>query len=920
MLRSAVLLSALLLAAPFLASAQAPQETGPRLPKGALRITSVEGVTEYRLANGLRILLIPDRSIDTITVNVTYVVGSRHEGYGETGMAHLLEHLMFRGTPRFANIKAEFQQRGARYNGSTSFDRTNYYETFPASEKTLDYVLDAEADRMVNASIAKKDLDAEMTVVRNEFESGENSAFNVLRERVAASAFLWHNYGKAIIGARSDIENVPIERLQAFYRRYYQPDNAVLLVSGNFNESTALKLAQNHFCKISKSPRAQRETYTVEPTQDGERTVTLRRAGDVQIVSAFYHMPPGSHPEYAAVDVLIALLSHVPSGRLHKALVEPGIASSTFGSESQQREAGFAYLGASVRQGASLDAARDALLKVLEGFAANPVTEDEVERARTRLVNDIELMIADSRQLTSVLSECVGMGDWRLLFVHRDRLKQLRAADVQATATRYLKPANRTLGMFIPTKAPDRAEIPPTPDLAAMLKDYRGAGTIAQGEGFNPTPAGIEARVIRRTLSGGMQLALLPKKTRGATVIAQLALQWGDEQSKMNRSAACNITSSMLLRGTQKNTREQLRNRFDRLKSRVGVGGEGGTAETVRENLPETLQLMAEVLRQPSFPQDELEQLRRSSLTSIDSQRSDPSALAGLALSRHLNPYPPGHWLYTTTLDERSAQLKALSLEDVRKCYGDFYGASDSQLSVVGDFDPEAIAKLAQELFGDWKSPRAYARIRQRYAEVPAVNNAIDTPDKANAVLRAGMLLKLRDDNPDYPALLLGNYLLGGSSDSRLVRRIREKEGLSYSVGSFLSADSFYERGSFGVFAIYAPQNRAKVEAAVDEELRKALAQGFSTEELESGKQGLLQARQLARSNDDQLAGRLATYLTLGRTFAWDEQLEARIAALTPAAVGDALRRYLDPARLSIVKAGDFSSVAANPPGPSRAN
>jgi len=910
--------SALLLLLPALASGQPAPEWAP--PKGVTRVTTVEGITEYRLGNGLKVLLIPDRSIDTVTVNVTYLVGSRHEGYGETGMAHLLEHLMFRGTKRFPNIKGDFLQHGARYNGSTSFDRTNYFETFPANEANLDFVLDVEADRMVHSFIAKKDLDAEMTVVRNEFEAGENSSFNVLRERVAASAYLWHNYGNAIIGARSDIENVPIERLQGFYRHYYQPDNAVLLISGKFDDVVALKLVQKRFGGIPKPARALRRTYTVEPTQDGERTVTLRRAGDVQLVSALYHVPPGAHPEYAAVDTLVALVNHVPSGRLHKALVETGLASSVFGTERQQREAGFAYFGASVRQGASLEAARDALLGVLEGIARNPVTEDEVQHARTRLVNEIELALADSRELTSVLSEFAGVGDWRLLFLHRDRLKQVSAADVQAVATRYLKPANRTLGMFIPTQSPGRAEIPPAPDVAALLKDYRGSGAVAQGEGFDPTPQNIEARIIRRTLPGGMKLALLPKKTRGATVVSRLSLQWGDEQSKMNRNTACSIASAMLLRGTRKNTREQLRNQFDRLKASVGVGGEGGPIETVRENLPATLRLVAEVLRQPSFPRNEFEQLRSTALTSIDGERSDPSALAALALARHLNAYPPEHWLYTATLDERSARLKALALDEVSKCHADFYGASDSELAVVGDFDPEEITRLAAELFGDWKSPRPYARIALRYTDVPPIDRSISTPDKANAVLRAGMLLKLRDDDPEYPALLLGNYLLGGSSDSRLARRIREKEGLSYSVGSFLSADSFDERGSFGVFAIYAPQNRARVEAATGEEIRRALAEGFDAAEVEAAKKGLLQARQLARSNDENLAARLASYLVLGRTFVWDMDLERRIAALTPREIVEAMRRHLDPARLSVVKAGDFTSIAAGQPAPAASN
>jgi zinc protease len=911
----------ILLAFALLFPALAPAESaGPALPAGVSRGVSIEGVTEYRLANGLRILLIPDPSIDTMTYNVTYLVGSRQEGYGETGMAHLLEHLMFRGTKRVPNIKAGYQQRGVRYNGSTSFDRTNYFGTFPASEATLSYVLDAEADRMVNAPIARTALDAEMTVVRNEFESGENSPASVLRERMAASAYLWHGYGRAIIGARSDIENVPIERLRAFYRTYYQPDNAVLLISGKIDEGKTLALARKSFGAIPKPSRKLIGTYTVEPTQDGERTVTLRRAGNIQIVSSLYHIPSGPDVEYPSIDVLVALLNNVPGGRLHKALVETGLASSIFGTERQQREAGFAYFGASLRQDASLQAARDALLGVLESFASKPATDEEVDLARRRLLNDIELTLADSRELTMALSECSGMGDWRVLFLYRDRLKKVTAADVQAAALHYLKPSNRTLGTFIPTAAPDRAEIPPVPDLAAALKDYKGSATVAQGENFNPTPANLEARVIRTTLPGGMRLALLPKKTRGGTVVAQLALQWGDAASKENRAAACTVTSGMLLRGTRNNTREQLRNRFDKLNASVGVDGDGGSVETVRESLPEALRLMAEVLRQPSFPSEEFEQLRRSSLTGIDTQRSDPSALAGLALSRHLNPYPPSHWLYTTSLDERSARLKGLTLEEVKRCYQDFYGASDSELVVVGDFDPEKIKALAEELFGDWKSPRPYVRIAPLVADVPPVNDLIETPDKANAVLRAGVLLKLRDDDPDYPALLLGNYILGGSSDSRLVRRIREKEGLSYSVGSFVSADSFFARGAFGVSAIYAPQNRARVEAALNEELRKALSEGFSAQEIEAGKKGFLQARQLARSNDASVAARLASYLVLGRTFAWDEELERRVAALTPQDVLDAMRRRIDPAKLSIVKAGDFASIASGRPAPSRAN
>ena len=883
----------------------------PAMPPGMAKVAAVEGVTEYRLENGLRVLLIPDASVDTITVNMTYLVGSRNEGYGESGMAHLLEHLLFRGTPNHPNIKLEFMKHGARFNGTTSFDRTNYFETFPASEANLDWALDLEAERMLKSFVSREDLDAEMTVVRNEFESGENSPFGVLRERVVATAYLWHNYGRPIIGARSDIENVPAERLQAFYRNYYQPDNAVLIVSGKFDEGSALARVAKHFAGLPKPSRKLQATYTVEPNQDGERTVTLRRAGNVQLVSALYHVPPGTHPDYAAIDVLVALIAHVPTGRLHKALVEPGRASFVFGNESQQREPGYAYFGASVREGQPLDAAREVLLETLEDFARKPVTEEEVERARTRLLNDIEKIIAKSSSLAMVLSETVAMGDWRLLFLHRDRLRQLRAADVQRVALAYFKPANRTLGVFVPTVKPDRAEIPAVPDVAAMLKDYRGEGAIAQGEFFDPTPENIEARVIRRMLPGGMKLALLPKKTRGNTVIAQFGLRWGDEASKLGRNTACGIASSMLMSGTRKKTRAQIANEFTRLKTHAGVSGEGGSIETDRENLPQALRLTAEVLRQPAFPEAEFEQLRRAALTSIDIQRNDPGSLAGLDLTRHLNPYPADHWNYSATLDERASRLKALTLEDVKRCYGDFFGASDSELAVVGDFDPDQIVRLATELFGDWKSPLGYARIPARYVDARPIDRNIATPDKANATLRAGMNLRLRDDSKDFPALVLGNYILGGSADSRLNRRVREREGLSYSVGSYLSASSFDEKGEFGIYAIYAPQNRRRIEAALHEELRRALSEGFSTEEVEVAKKGLLQARQVARTQDAAVAGRLMSYLVLERTFAWDTALEKRIASLSAKEVSEAMRRHLDPGKLSFVKAGDFERVAA---------
>jgi zinc protease len=870
------------------------------------KVTEVEGVSEYRLDNGLRVLLVPDPSADTVTVHITYLVGSRHESYGEKGMAHLLEHMLFKGSTHYPDVKQEFARRGARWNGTTSFDRTNYFETLPASGDNLDWALAMEADRMVNAFVRKADLDSEMTVVRNEFEMGENSPGSVLLQRMQHLAFAWHNYGDSVIGARSDIEDVPIERLRAFYRAWYQPDNALLILGGRIDPRRALALVTKHFDPLPRPARALPALYTVEPTQDGEREVTLRRSGDTPIVAALYRTPAGSHPEFPAIEVLVELMRAAPQGRLHRALVQKGLASGIWGFERALHDPGYVAFGASLAKDGSLGAARTALLDTLDGVRREPVRAEEVERARTKLLNEMDKARLDGRELVSALSEFQALGDWRLYYLYRDRLRAVTVADVQRAAETYFKTDNRVLGEFVPTAHPQRAQIPPTPDVEAALAGYVGGAAIAAGEAFDPSPQNIEARLQRATLANGVRVALLPKRTRGATVTAKLDLHWGDEASTRGRSTACSLAGDMLIRGTTKHSRAELRDAFERLKATVSVSASGATLETQREHLAEALRLVAEVLRAPAFPPAEFDELKRSALTHAEAQRSDPSAIASEKLQRYLQPYPVGHWLYTQTLEERIAALRATTLEDARACYRDLVGGTGADFVAVGDFDPARVAALAAELFGDWKNPSPYARIAKRLVEKPAHESEFITPDKANAVLRAGVDLPMRDDDPDFPAMILANYLLGGSSTARLPARVREKEGLSYSTYTWFSASPLDAAAHFRVASIFAPQNKTRVERAIREELARARRDGFGDDEVAAAKKGLLDARYLARTQDDALAERLTRYLFLERTLAWDIDFERRIAALTPAEVRDALRRHLELERLAVTKAGDF--------------
>jgi zinc protease len=912
-------------------AAQQPGAPAARRAGGAaapVRVTSVEGITEYRLGNGLRVLLFPDASKPTATVNITYMVGSRHEGYGETGMAHLLEHLLFKGTPKHPNIPQELTEHGSRPNGTTWFDRTNYFETVPATDANLEWALDLEADRMVNSFVAKKDLTSEMTVVRNEFEMGENSPFNVLLERVLSTAYLWHNYGNSTIGARADLENVPIERLQAFYRRYYQPDNALLVVAGKFDEAKTLKLIQDKFGRIPKPARSLERgnllfaTYTAEPTQDGERSVTLRRVGDVQAAGVAYHVPAGSHEDFAAVDVLTRVLGDVPGGRLHKRLVEAKRASRAGAFSFQLKEPGVLLGFAEVRQEQSLDTARTLLVATIDSAAATPPSAEEVDRAKTAILSQIDLLLNNSEQVGLTLSEWQAMGDWRLLFLHRDRVRKVTPADVQRVASAYLKPSNRTLGLFVPTAKPDRAEIPPPPDVAALVKNYKGDAAVAAGEAFDPAPANIDKRTTTSTLPNGMRLSVLPKKTRGGVVNAALVLRYGTEQTLSNRGAVPNLAASMLDRGTQRRTRQQMKDTLDKLKARVNVGGGGNntvvTVQTTRENFPATLRLVAEMVRTPAFDAKEFEQLRQETLASLEQGKSEPQQLAVVAYNRRMNPYPKGHPLYVSTIDEDVVDVKGAALDAVKKFHADFYGASHADLAVVGDVDTAAVSKLAGQLFGSWTSAQPFARQPYKYIDVDSATVGIETPDKANAMFLAGLNVKMKDDDPDYPAVALGNYILGGGFlNSRLATRIRQKEGISYGVGSQLQVRSLDQSGNWTTFAIYAPENAQRLEAAFREEVTRMLKEGFTADEVAKAKDGWLQQRLQQRANDDELVNTMVVRRFTGRTFtSYDAELEAKVRALTPAQITEAMRRYVVPSKITIVKAGDFAKAKTSAASP----
>jgi zinc protease len=919
------------------------------IPAGVQKKSSIGGITEYEYANGLRVLLYPNPANPKITVNVTYLVGSRHEGYGETGMAHLLEHMNFIETTNGRQIKNEIVGRGAAWNGTTSYDRTNYYETVPATDENLKWALGLEADRMVRVKFTKQILDTEMTVVRNEFERGENSPQSILRERVEATAFLWHNYGKSTIGSKDDLEKVPVDRLEAFYKKYYQPDNAVVVLTGRLDEAKTLQAVADTMGKLPRPTRKLDQTYTVEPAQDGERFVELRRVGQGQNVIIAYHGPAAGHPDSAALQVLAGIMSGAGGGggrggrgggsggqgRLAKALVETRKADSAGMSAAQLHDPGLIVLNASLNQDQSLDEARKILIQTIEGVVQNPPAKEEVDRVTTGLLRNLENNLSDPQSIaTGALNQAIAQGDWRLMFLQHDRLKDISPADVVRVAKAYLKASNRTVGYYIPDAAPDRTVVPGTPDLTALLKDYKSTVSISHGEIFDPTPANIESRVVRSKLSNGMKVVMLPKKTEGDMVSAVIELRFGNETTLAGKNAAAQMAGSLLNSGTKNKTREQLADEMRKLNARIqvsgggggGFGGRGGggrggfggaggissaNANVVAPaaNFVAAMRLAVEMLKEPSFSAAEFDRVIQPRLKALENTPTEPTQLAAETLQRHLSPWKQGDVLYSATREEQLAEIKKVTLEDARKFHDEFYGANFGVFAVVGPIDQNAVKAAAEELLGKWNTSMNYKPIMAPYKAIAPINRKIETPDKANAQFEAGVRIQLSENDPDYPAMALAGYMFGGPITSRVSDRIRNREGLSYGASARVTVPAEGDNAMLSATVSLNPVNGPKVEFSFKDELAKTLKEGFTAKEVENAKKAYLDSRMVSRSQDAALLTLVASHEQLGRTMKWDEQLEQRILALTPKQINAAFRKRVDPAAVTIVKAGDFKAA-----------
>lgn len=882
------------------------------LPSTFKPVRTFQGIEEFALSNGLKVLLFPDVSQANLTVNLTYLVGSRHEGRGEAGMAHLLEHMLFRGTHETRDIKAALQDRGAQFNATTWYDRTNYYETLTPSEENLVFALKLEADRMINSLILAEDLASEMTVVRNEFEMGENNPVHVLHDQVMSAAYRWHNYGKSTIGNRSDIERVPASTLKKFYEYYYQPDNAVLVVAGQFDRQKAIDLIHEYFGGIKKPTRVLEQTYTEEPPQDGPRQVMLERVGDMASVGVAYHIPGASHSDHAAIKVLIDVLTDEPAGIIYKELVATGRCSELFGMTYALCEPGMALCFLRPVNNDTAFAIRDELQELIESRASKTLDEEQITRIKARTLKRFKLALSNSKDVALKLSEAIACGDWRLFFWNKEQINKIKLADVVRVANKYLVASNRTSGVFLPQKEAVRVSIERVESVEDVLKDLAEDKSLKAGEAFVASAQNIENLVLRRDKKTHNKAALLSKKTRGELVNAHVLMRYGHEGVLKDYKEELAILPGLLWRGSDKYDYQQIRDRLDSLMSTMDISGHAGliasAIKSEKENIKGAGELLAHILKSPGFKPEEFRIVKQREIDDCEEVKSDPQRLCLQELERLKNPWPEDSIHYVQSYEEKIADLKALSLSRIKEAYENLVGCQHLCLALVGDTD-EQVLEYFSSIFGEAPNKPAYERISRPYINNLVQERSFNTPDKEMAVIAMASNFAMRDDHPDYAALKLANYMFGENMNSRLMNRIREKEGISYGAGSWLEVSRHEENASLSMYALAAPISVGRACKAMKEEWERFVTGGVQELELKNAQESIWLSFENLLASDGYLVSTLARDLEIGRNFTWRENLFLTMKKLGPADIKRAVQKWWQEARFSQVIAGDQAKI-----------
>ncbi|MFL2510940.1 MAG: M16 family metallopeptidase [Candidatus Neomarinimicrobiota bacterium] len=856
------------------------------------------GIKEYTMtSNGLRVLLKQDNTAPVATFMVTYEVGSRNEAIGYTGSTHLLEHLMFKGSRKFNTKKGNsvfqtLQSLGARMNATTWLDRTNYFAVLPSEH--LETLIEIEADRMRSAYIKEEDRQSEMTVVRNEFERGQNSPSGVLDENIWATAYQAHPYHHSTIGWKEDIENVSIERLKEFYDTFYWPNNATAIAIGDFTEADALSVIKKHFGKIRKSTKPIPEVYTAEPKQEGIRTITLKRAGQQGIVGVAHKTPSATNPDAAAFMVLSSILSSGKNSRFYKNITDKGLTTSVYIWDSLFRDPGLFTVYANLSPDVDHKTVEEAIVNEYEKIKKDGVSEEEVKRAQSQLIASMKFSQDGSYAVASGLNEAIASGDWTLYTTYGDKIGAVTKEDIKKTVNKYFLEDLSTIGYFVPLGSGGQGQKPATSakELEKMKQKH-----------FSTEEELLSSKIIDTEPVKGIRLLTLKRGT--GVVTMRGSMLGGDIYSTKNNRTADMVTA-MLDQGTTNMSKFEISEKLESAGARLnffnGQARVGFSGKFLSDDTNMVIGLLADQLKNPLFSKDELEKSKKRQIAGY--KRSKEST-RGNAMNDMLQAfYGSDHQNSPTNPDRAIEQIKKLTSEDLKDYHSKNYGLGSMVLVVVGDVDHMKMENLIKQSFDDWKQSPLKNKEEQKTGNKVANKAYVTMEDKTSTDFVVGTALGIDRYHPDYLPLYLATHTLGGNFSARLMQTVRVKEGLTYGINSALSGFGNSNDGYWMVGGTFSPKLLSKGESSTLREIKKWAEGGITQKELDVTKSTLIGGFQVGFDTTGGLAGGILNAAVVHNDLTYLDSYPNMLKSITLDQVNSAISKYISFDGLYQVAAG----------------
>lgn len=879
-------------------------------------IRSSSGIHEYKLrTNGLRVLAMEDNSAPVATFMITYHVGSRNEANGHTGSTHLLEHLMFKGSEKFNRKKGTsvwtiLQDIGAQINATTWMDRTNYFELVPSEH--LETAIEIEADRMRRAFISDEDRQSEMTVVRNEFEMGENSPFQALDKLIWGTAYQAHPYHHSTIGWRSDIENVPTERLKDFYNTFYWPNNATATVIGDFQIVEALSMIRKHFDEHPASPHEIPLVYTEEPPQEGPRRVTLKRAGMIGVIGIAHKMPNGLHEDMPALQLLGRILYGGKTSRFHKLLIEKGIATSVAIENFPLKDSGLFITYAFVPPGVVPEKAGQVILDEYEKIKKKGVTEDEVRKAKAGIKAELAFSRDGSYSIASNLNEAIATGDWTLYTNSFRIINTVKSEDIKRVANKYLLEDSSTTGIFIPKT--DEAGTPEfgSPGPSGIKPDH-----VFDDQSGNAVPK--KAKSTRKISSqiresepvDGLRLLTLKTGVRDVVTITGSVLG-GHRFSPDDNHMVPEMMAAMIDQGTTEKTKYKISESLESIGAEITFSAGSGRihfdAQCLKKDVDLVIRLLAEQLRKPAFNSKDIESVKKRSIGRYEQKKENTRVLAFIELMRSI--YPKGHPNYAHTPEESIDALKRITRKDLKGFHGKNIGLGNAIIVITGDVPVQKAGKAIRDSFGGWPGKNlSLPEILEKASQRKGKTTLKRVSDKTSADLYLGIPVLIDRNHRDYYALMVGTFILGGNFSARMMTIIRDQMGLTYGVNSGINGVENMSDGYWYTWGTFAPETAQQGKDGILSVAKEWFKNGVTERELETKKTTITGSFQVAMGTSLGLAAALVKNAEQGRDKSYIDRFPDIIQALTPDEVNSAIKKHIDIERLHISAAGSLEKI-----------